>query len=192
MQPSCTSQNKKNEVLVGKLRQRGNGRIPYATVACVVLLLPAALPAANPETVAVRVTFVDPIAISEANALRFGAIDANLANLESVTVAPDSAVTDSANRVEGGSQTAARLTVTATPGQAITIHVDSVVPGAGYSLAAFRCNYDSGTDTACDGTGYSGTSVASGTLLVGATLTGDGTAAAGVADGGFEVTVSYQ
>ncbi len=85
---------------MNKLRQPGNGRISCVTVAVMGLLLPAGLAAANPETVAVRVTLVDPIAITEVNALQFGSLDQNLANLESVTVAPDSAVTDPANRVE--------------------------------------------------------------------------------------------
>ncbi len=173
-------------------RETGNGRILCVTVALVGLALPAGLPAANPETVAVRVTFVAPIAIAEANALQFGSLDQNLADLESVTVAPDSTVTDSADRVEGGPQAAASLTVTATPGQAITIHIDAIVSGAGYALTDFRCNYAAGTDAICNGAGYSGTSVASGTLLVGATLTGDGTAVAGAADGSFDVTVTYQ
>ncbi|TDJ29551.1 MAG: DUF4402 domain-containing protein [Gammaproteobacteria bacterium] len=173
-------------------RETGNGRILCVTVALVGLALPARLPAANPETIAVQVTFVAPIAISEANALQFGSLDQNLANLESVTVAPDSTVTDSADRVEGGPQAAASLTVTATPGQAITIHIDAIVSGAGYALTDFRCNYAAGTDTDCDGAGYLGTSVASGTLLVGATLTGDGTAVAGAADGSFDITVTYQ
>ncbi len=177
---------------MNKLRQPGNGRISCVTVAVMGLLLPAGLAAANPETVAVRVTLVDPIAISEVNALQFGSLDQNLANLESVTVAPDSAVTDPANRVEGSLQAAASLTVTAIPEQAITIHVDAVVPGAGYSLTDFRCNYNAGSDAACDGAGYSETSIASGTLLVGVTLTGDGTAVAGAADGSFDVTVTYQ
>jgi len=177
---------------VNKLQQPGNGRIPCVTVAVMALLLSAGLWAANPETAAVRVTFVDPIAITEVNALQFGSLDQNLANLESVTVAPDSAVTDPTNRVEGGPQAAASLTITATPGQAITIQVNSVVPGAGYSLTDFRCNYNSGADAVCDGVGYSETSVASGNLLVGATLTGDGTTVAGVADGSLDVTIIYQ
>ncbi len=179
---------------MNKLQESGSNRIPCVsvTVAIMGLLIPAGLWAANPEPVAVRVTFVNPIAISEVSALQFGFIDQNLANLESVTVAPDSAVTDPANRIEGGPQAAASLTVTATPGQAITIHVDSVGPGAGYSLTDFRCNYNSGADAVCEGAGNSGTTVANGTLLVGATLTGDGTAVAGAADGSFDVTVTYQ
>jgi len=177
---------------VNKLRQPCHGQILCVTAAIMALLLPAGHPAANPETVAVRVTFVDPTAISEVNALQFGSLNQNLANLESVTVAPDGTVIDPADRVEGGPQAAARLSVAATPGQAITILVDAVVPGAGYSLADFRCNYNAGSDAACDGAGYSETSVASGTLLVGVTLTGDGTAVAGAADGSFQVTVSYQ
>ncbi len=166
--------------------------MPCVTVAVMGLSLPAGVVVANPVTVPVQVTFIDPIAISETNALQFGSVDQNLASSESVSVAPDSTVTDPADRVEGGPQAAASLTITTTPGKAITIQVDSVVAGAGYSLTDFRCNYDSGTDAACDGEGYSGTSVDSGALLVGATLTGDGTAVAGAADGSFDVTVTYQ
>ncbi len=166
--------------------------VANATVAAMALLLAAGLAAANPETVTVQVTFVNSIAISEVNALQFGSLDQNLANLESVTAAPDSVEGGTKAAVEAGPQTAASLTVAATPGKPITILVDGVVPGAGYSLADFRCNYNAGTDTACDGVGSSETSVASGTLLVGATLTGGGTAAAGAAAGSFTVTVVYQ
>ncbi len=74
--------------------------MPRVAVTVVGLLFASGLSAANPETVAVRVTFVDPIAISDVNALQFGSLDRNLANFESVTVAPDSVVTDPADRVE--------------------------------------------------------------------------------------------
>lgn len=177
---------------MNKPRQPGNGQILCVTVIIMALLLPAGPAVANPETTLVRVTFVDPIAISEVNALQFGFLDQKLANLESVTVAPDNAVSDPANRVEGGPQAAASLIVTASPGRPIIILVDTVVPGAGYSLANFRCNYNAGSDTACDGAGYSETSVASGTLLVGVTLTGDGAAVTGAAGGSFEIIVIYQ
>ena len=92
----------------------------------------------------------------------------------------------------GDLQAPASLNVTATPGQAISILVDAVDSGAGYSLADFRCKYDAGSDTVCDGPGYSEISVASGTLLVGVTLVGQGNAVAGAADGSFDVTISYQ
>ena len=177
---------------MNKPRQPGNGQILCVTAVVMALLLPAAHAVANPATTPVRVTFVDPVAISEVNALQFGLLDQDLANLESVTVAPDNAVTDPADRVVGGPQAAASLIVTASPGRAFIILVDTVVAGAGYSLADFRCNYNAGSDTACDGTGYSETSVASGTLRVGVTLTGDGTAVAGAAVGSFDVTVTYQ
>ncbi len=177
---------------MNKFRQSGNGRILCVTGAVMALLLPAGLAAASTVTVPVRVTFVNPIAISEVSALQFGSIDQNLADSESVTVAPDSTVTDPADRVEGGPQAAASLTVTATPGHVITIYLDAVVPGAGYSLTDFRCNYNGGSDSACDGAGYSETSVASGNLLVGATLTGDGTAVADATDGSLDVTIIYQ
>ncbi len=175
-----------------KLRQFGHGRMPCVTVSLMGLLLPGGFAAANPVTVPVRVTFVDPIAINQVNALEFGSLDQNLATSESVTVAPDSTVTDPAGRVEAGPQTAATMTITATPGRAITIQVDSVDPGAGYSLSDFSCNYNSGPAAPCDGSGYSEISASSGTLNVGATLTGDGTATAGTANGSFDVTVTYQ
>ncbi len=163
-------------------QQSGNRRIPCVTAAVMGLSFASGVPAANPETIPVRVTFVDPIAINETSALQFGSLDQNLASSESVSIAPDSTVTDPADRVEGGPQAAASLIITATPGRAITIQVDSINPGAGYSLTDFSCNYNTGSDAACDGSGYSETSVGSGTLNVGATLTGDGTAAAGPAD----------
>jgi len=177
---------------VNKLRQSGYDRITCISAAVMALLLSAHLAAAGTVTVPVQVTFVNPISISEVSALQFGSIDQNLADSETVTIAPDSTVTDPADRVEGSPQAAASLTITTTPGKAITIQVDSVVAGAGYSLTDFRCNYNAGADVACDGVGYSESSVASGNLLVGATLTGDGTAVVGVADGSLDVTIIYQ
>ena len=173
-------------------RQYAKRRIPCVGCALVGLISASSSGAAGPQPVAVQVTFVDPITITENNALQYGLLDQNLANLESVTVAPDSAVTDPATRVEGGPQAAASLTVTATAGRAITILVDSIVSGPGYSLTDFRCDYNSGTDAACDGSGYLETSTGTASLRVGATMTGDGTAVKGEAAGSFNVTVTYQ
>ena len=167
-----------------KLRRSGIDRVPRAFGAGMALLLLAGLAAATTVTVPVRVTFVNPVAISKVSALQFGSIDQNRADSASVTVAPDSAVT--------GLQAAASLTVTAAPGYIITIHVDSAGSGAGYSLTDIRCSYNAGSQGACDGLGYSETSVTSARLLVGATLTGDGTVVAGVADGSLDVTIIYQ
>lgn len=180
-----------------KPRQSGNGRIPH--VAVMALLLPAASLAASSVTVRVQVTFVDPVAISEVSALQFGSLSQHLADQESVTVASTGTVSDPDYHVMGGAKivvrrappAAANLTIKAVPRQSITILVDGASPGAGYSLTDFRCSYNGGSDTACDGAGYTETSVASGTLLVGATLTGDGTAMTGDVDGSFEVTVIY-
>lgn len=155
------------------------------------LLSASAALAANPEPVVVQATFVDPITITEVNALQYGLLQAALANLETVVIAPDSTVTDAAGRVVGGTQAAANLTVTATAALAITIDVTEVSEGTGYTLGTYVCNYNAGTDTACEG-GYTETAVASATLLVGVTLTGNGLAAAGAADGSINVTISYQ
>lgn len=160
--------------------------------AAALLLVTTSGFAANPEPVTAEVEFVDPITVTEVNALQFGMLDKNLADLETVVIAPDGTVTDAGGNVQGGTQAAADLTVTSTASQSISILVDNIVNGTGYALSSFMCTYNGGTSTACDGAGMSATSVASATLLVGATLTGDGLAAAGAANGSFDVTVTYQ
>jgi len=151
-----------------------------------------------------QVTFVDPVGISEVGALQFGSLSQHLADQENVTVASIGTMSDPADPFMGGAnmggaktvvrgapQAAANLTIKTAPRQSITILVDGTSPGAGYSLTDFRCSYNGGSDTACDGAGYTETAVASGTLLVGATLIGDSTTAAGASNGAFEVTVIY-
>ncbi len=150
--------------------------------------------AANPESVVVNVDFVDPITVTEVAAMDFGLIDQNYAAAETIILATNSTTSGTGTaRLLGGSKVAANLTVTATAAHALTILIDNVTSGSGYGLGTFTCDYDGGADTGgCDGGGLSATSVASATLLVGATMTGDGTAAVGLANGSFDVTVSYQ
>ena len=155
-----------------------------------VLLLNAAHAAV--ENIVAEAEFVAPVTIVENNALQFGLLDVNFANLETIVIGTDDALTDAGSNVLGGSQAAADLTVTATVGHTITILVDTVVSGSGYALATFLCSYDGGADTACDGGGYTVTSVASGIIEVGATMTGDGTSIVGAANGSFNLTINYQ
>ena len=163
-------------VLAGALFVLGAGQLASAAV----------------EPVVAEAEFVVPVSIVENNALQYGLLDVGLANLETVVIGTDDAVTDAGSNVLGGSQAAAELAVTASAGFTITILVDTIVSGTGYALATFLCSYDGGADTACDGAGYTDTSVASGVIEIGATMTGDGTAVAGNADGSFNVTINYQ
>ncbi len=178
--------------VLSKLQLSAKKRLVIVASTMAGLLSFGATFAANPESVVVQVTFVDPITITEVNALQIGLLDQNLAVSETVVIIPGGGFTDSASRVLGGTQAAANLTVTATAGFAITVDVTEVSEGTGYTLGTYMCNYDAGTDTVCDGAGYSQTSAVSATLLIGATLAGDGLAVAGTADGSFNVTVSYQ
>jgi hypothetical protein len=156
-------------------------------------MLPAPIAgAANPEPVTVDMNFIDPITITENNPLRFGLLDVNMANGNRVRIGPDGTVVDNQNRILGGTQAPADLTVTATASQSITILVDNVTTATGYSLARFRCIYNNGTDTRCDGNGYSETTVASATLKIGVRLTGNGNAVLGVDNSNFDVTITYQ
>ncbi len=148
--------------------------------------------AANPESVTVDMTFIDPVTITENVSLRFGLLNVSLANLETIVIAPDDSVTDASGRVVGGVQGAADLTVTATASYTISILVDNVSSATGYTLGTWMCNYDgAGSDSACDSGGYSETTVASATLLVGVTLTGNGSAVLGTDDSTFDVTITY-
>ncbi len=154
------------------------------------LMLATGVDAANPETVSVDVTFVAAITIFEDSALLFGLIDEAL-NLETITIATNDGLTDAGGMVIGGLQRAADLTITATSGVSMNITIGGITPFLGYTLATFLCDYELGTITACDGGGYTVTSVATGALRVGVTLTGNNLAVPGVANGSFTVTVSY-
>lgn len=156
-------------------------------------LMPAMIvDAANPEPVTLDMDFVDPITITENSPLRFGLLDVNLGNNQRVRIDPDGTVTDNNNMILGGTQAPADLTVTASAGMAITILVDNVSTATGYSLDRFRCIYNSGTNTRCDGNGYSETTVASATLKIGVRLIGNGNAVQGVDNSTFDVTITYE
>ena len=149
---------------------------------------------AAPEVVPVEVTFVAPITIVTGTNLHFGLLDVSMAFNDTVTIAPNSSVTDpQSNVISPGTQTAASLTITSTGSQGLTITADTPIDGTWWSLGSFICNYDSGSDLACD-SGYNVTAPVGGvaTLLVGAVLTGAGGASAGPDNGSFEVTVIYQ
>lgn len=154
------------------------------------LMFTTSVDAANPETVVVEVTFVAAITIVETNALQFGLLDEAL-NTETIIIATDDGLTDAGNIVIGGLQRAADLTITAQSGVSMNITIGDITPFLGYTLTDFKCDYELGTITACDGTGYTVTSVTTGALRVGVTLTGTNLAVAGVANGSFTVTVSY-
>jgi len=160
--------------------------------ALIGLMLVTGADGANPEPVTVGMNFVDPITITENGSLRYGVLDQAL-NTETIIIAPDSSVSGTGTGlILGGTQAAADLTIAATASQTLSILVDNPLPGAGYTLTLFRCKYAAEADAACDVGGYTATAVASGTLKIGATLTGDNSATAGNADGSFDVTVTYQ
>ena len=159
-------------------------------------LIPAIVAdAANPESVTVDMAFLDPVTITENESLRFGLLDVNMANLETVVIAPNDSLTDAGGNVLGGTQAAADLTVAASASQSITISVGNVSTATNYALGTWRCNYNgAGSDSDCFG-GYSETTPAASTtatLLIGVTLTGNGTGTAGVDNSTFDVTVTYQ
>ena len=153
-------------------------------------LMLATVARAAVENVVAQVTFADPVTIVEVNSLQFGIID-HVLNTETIIIAPDDGLSGTGSGlVLGGTQAAAELTITAEALQTLTILIDTIVDGTGYALSAFVCNYNGGTDTACNS--LTPTAVATAPLLIGATLTGDNLAVPGAADGSFNVTILYQ
>ena len=147
------------------------------------------------ESVTAEVEWADPISISApAPNLQFGLLDVNMLITQEVIISAENptTVTDLNNNVVGGSQAAAEMTVTATASQGLSIQVGNISNNTGYTLGSFMCKYDTGSPTACQAAPHTPTSVASATLLVGATLTGTGAAVLGVRNGSFDVTVLYQ
>ena len=149
--------------------------------------------AAIPEPVVVEVRFANLITVTENNALQFGVLDEAITSAETVVISPaePTSVTDGGGNVLGGTQAAAKLTVTASVGVALSILVGNISANTGYTLETFMCNYDGGTDTACE-SAYFPTAATTATLFVGATLRGDDAAVPGVSNGSFDVTVIYQ
>jgi len=162
-----------------------------AVAAIAGISLAATTAYATTLSVNANVTFVDTITLTENNPLNFGLINTTMIAGDTVAINTADAVSDSGGRVAGGTQQSADLTVTATVGQSTNILVNNVVNGTGYGLGTWRCKYDAGVESACDGAGLNVTSVASGILKVGATLTGDGFDVAGPANGSFDVVVTY-
>ena len=153
-------------------------------------LMLATVARAAVENVVAQVTFADPVSIVEVNSLQFGIID-HVLNTETIILGTDDSVSGTGSGlVIGGTQAAAELTITAEVSQVLTILIDTIVDGTGYALSAFVCNYNGGTDTACNS--LTPTAVASAPLLIGATLTGDNLAVPGPANGSFNVTILYQ
>jgi hypothetical protein len=145
------------------------------------------------ELAEAKVTFVHPAGVGEINDMQIGMSDRDLLFSAQVTVPPDGRFGGTKiAAVKPSMKTAASLSVKAPPGQAITFYVDEVNAGDGYSLADFRCNYNAGDEAACDGTGFSDISVASGTLVVGATLIAKDNGMSGPGTGSFDITISYQ
>lgn len=143
--------------------------------------------------VAAKVTFIAPTGIGADRALQIGATDTDLAFRNSVTIPAEGPAGGSkTDTTRPGTKTAASLSLRTAPGQPISIQIDDVVTAEGFALADFRCNFNAGGEMACEGAGFSGSSKASGTLLVGATLIAKGNGISGPVDGRFDVTISYQ
>ena len=167
-------------------------KLAFVSAALTSLMPAIVTDAANPEPVTVDMEFQDPITITENDPIKFGLLDVNMGNNERVRVRPNGSVVDNDNNILGGTQAPGDVTVGAQAGHTIFIDVSNVVDGNGYDLVRFRCRYNGATVDGNCGGGYTETSVASATLLIGCDVRGNGNATVGVDNGAFDITVIYQ
>jgi hypothetical protein len=157
-------------------------------------LMLATAASATTEPVTAQVEFVAAVVIANPTNLQFGLLDVAMGNGETVVIAVDNTVTDAASNVQGGTQASAKFDVTAANGKTLVIQVQNVntPAGSGYSLGSWRCDYAAASEGDCT-TGITPSAGAGAQeVRVGATLTGDGTATAGVKNSTFDLVVVYQ
>jgi hypothetical protein len=146
------------------------------------------------EPVDVKVEFVEPITLTETQNLDFGMLSTDMVATNTLTIATDDSLTDT-NGLKldpAATQKAADITMTATASQTVSISVAETGSATGYSLGSFKCKYAAGSETACGSSDdFNVTTSASTTLTIGATLTGNGSDAAGVDDSAITVTATY-
>ncbi len=163
----------------------------YTSSALFSLLIISNFTFAASKNIEAQVEFVAPVELVENNGLQFGMISTELSNMETVIIGTDNAVTDSNGRVVGGTQLAAKLTVSATSSKSINIVVNNVAANSGYSLDSFQCSYNGGATKVCDGAGTNEVAANSATLEIGARLVGDGNSNTGIYNGSFDVLIAY-
>lgn len=162
-------------------------------LAVVTVILPLSSAIAAVQSLTSSAEFIAPVALSAPVNLRFGLIDEAFTTGETIIIAPDGTETGTAtSRFAGGTRGAGSVTVTATASQTLTIVVDNIGSPTGYAIDTWLCAYNAGSATACDGGGMTATSIASASLTIGATMTGNGSAAVGADNVTFDITVLYQ
>lgn len=123
--------------------------------------------------------------------LDFGAVEAGQSGTYTISTA--GALTYSGPGIpEGGTPSAANITISGSLTQNIGITVGNLQADSGVSLANLKCNYDGGGEGSCTING--GSPAGSGkTLLIGGdAVVGSGQSDGTVANPSFDVTVVYQ
>lgn len=148
------------------------------------------------STFTIAINFVDPFSLTEATAMSFGNLLANQAATYTLDTA-DAVTASAGGAVVGGTPASADITVADSGSSATTLNVQVVnlTASNGVTPSLPFCNYDGGGATACGAaavTGLTNPGTGTKTLIVGLTLTADGTQAdASAATPSYDVTVAY-
>ncbi|MDD5586229.1 MAG: DUF4402 domain-containing protein [Alphaproteobacteria bacterium] len=162
----------------------------FALCAFLFQLLLAGSAFAVTQNVPIDVAFETALSVTKVNDINFGTVLAGQAGTYVISTTGDVSASDGGAFL-GGTTQAGSLTLFGNSTQTVDISVANYADDAGVTPSAATCAYDNGTAAPCSlvsqaapGTGK--------TLLVGVTLTVDGTQNVGTsAEPSFDVVVNY-
>ena len=144
-------------------------------------------------TVGASAVFVTPLALSSTQDLYFGTHTTDISTTATIAVSISGVITASdTGAYLNDAGTNGVVEVIGESGLDVTISVSENVAADFYTMDTFTCKYDSGTETACSGAGYTQTLGASGSeILIGATANMNAAPTSGTDSGSVTVTVTY-
>ena len=143
------------------------------------------------QSVSANVRFLTDITIQKNADINFGNVEAGTA--ATYTIDTTGAVTTTGGVVEGGTPVVGNLLIKGSSAQAINISAASPVISNGVSITGETCKYGAASAGSCTITGAAAPGSSGTTLLLGATISADGTQADNTtATPSFTVTVLYQ
>ena len=164
------------------------------SVAVVALVAFSSASQAVSTSIAANITFESAITLTKNADINFGKVTANQANTYKITTGGVVTTTGGAGTgvYLGGTTSAANVKITGDATQTINISASNYQPAVGVTPSLATCSYNGGTEVACTTLSNQIVSGTGKTLLIGASVTADGTQNAGsTATPTFEITVTY-
>ena len=168
---------------------RKTWKLGLAAVTTSILVSSAAFAAT--QNFSAEVAFATPLTLTKVSDMDFGVVKASTAAIYTLSTA--GVVTANATgEVIGGTPNAGELDIAGSISQQIDITTDGLIADNGVTPTLPQCSYDGGAESACDALSAQAAPGLGKPLLVGVTITADGTQADGTtASPTFNVNVVY-